>query len=152
MVNQKDGHAPVLSSYTSILGGERCLLSREKNRVDHVDNTVGSFNVRNDDFHSIVQEDLAVFHSDGHILTRDGGSAGEVDHVRSHYLARDNMIEQDVRQLLFVFRQKQAVQSTSGQCREGIIGRGKDREWTFTVQSLNQFSSFESSHEGGEAS
>ena len=128
------------------------LLRREKNRVNYMDHTVRGFDVSDDDLHGVVQEDLAILDCDGDILAKNCRGAGEGDHVRSHDLARDHMVEQDVGQLLFVFGQKQAVEGASGQGSEGIVSGGEDREGTFSAQGFDQFSSGHSSYEGGEAS
>ena len=59
----------------SKLGGERCLLRREKNRVNYMDHTVRGFDVRDDDLYGVVQEDLAILDGDGDILAKHGGGA-----------------------------------------------------------------------------
>lgn len=128
------------------------LLRREKNRVNYMDHTVRGFNVRDDDLHGVVQEDLAILDGDGNILAENCRGAGEGDHIRSHDLARDHMIEQDVGQLLFVFGQKQTIESASGQGSERIVSGGKDCEGTFSAQGFDQLSGGDSSHEGAEAS
>ena len=44
------------------------LLRREKNRVNDVDNTVGCFDICNNDLYSIVQVDFAILYGNGDIL------------------------------------------------------------------------------------
>ena len=90
------------------------LLRREKNRINYMDHTVRGFDISDDDLNCAVKEDTAIFDGDGDILAKHRGGAGEGDHVRSHDLARDHMVEQDVGQLLFVFGQKQTIEGASG--------------------------------------
>ena len=101
---------PVLSSYTHNTEKEKRLLRRQENRVNHMDHTVRGFNVGNNDLNSVVQIDLTIFDGDGDVLAKHGGSAGQVDHVRSHDLAGDHMVGQNIGELLLVLRQEQAVQ------------------------------------------
>ena len=69
---------------------------RKDYAVDNVNDTVRSFNVSNDDLHSLVQEDLAIFYADGHIFAQNCLGASQLDHIGSHDFARYDMVEQDV--------------------------------------------------------
>ena len=69
------------------LGGEKKLLGREKNRVNYMDDTVRGFDVRDDNLHGVVQEDLAILDGDCDILTKNGWGFGKFDHISSHNLA-----------------------------------------------------------------
>ena len=89
-------------------------MRREKNRVNYVDDTIGGFDVSNDDLHGVVQENLAILDSDGDILAKYSGGAGKNDYIRGHDLARNDMIEQDVGQRLLAFGQEQCVKCASG--------------------------------------
>ena len=88
-----------------------------------MDHTVGGFDIGDDDLHGVVQEDLAILDRDGDILAKNCRGAGEGDHIRSHDLARDHMVEQDVGQLLFVFGLEAGCQG----CQRA--GRRKHRQW-----------------------
>ena len=55
------------------LGGEKKLLGREKNRVNYMDHTVRGFNIGDDDFRGVIQEDLAIFDCDSDILAKQCG-------------------------------------------------------------------------------
>ena len=68
--NRKDGQAARLffMHFSTTNKEERKLLRREKNRVNYVDHTVGRFDVGNNDFHGVVQEDFAILYGDGDIL------------------------------------------------------------------------------------
>ena len=57
------------------------------------------------------------------------------NHISSHNLAGNDMVEQDVGQLLLVFGQEQAVEGASRQGSEGIIGGGKDGEGSFVLRA-----------------
>ena len=75
---------PVLSScIVHTRRGECYLLRRQENRVNHMDYTVRGFNVRDDDFNGVVQEDLAILDGDGDIFAKHGRGAGQSNHIRS---------------------------------------------------------------------
>jgi hypothetical protein len=76
---------------------------------------------------------------------------GKTDHIGSHDLARDHMVEQDVGQRLFVLRQEQAVERACGQGGESVIGGGEDREGTFTTEGFDQFGGCHCGDQGAEA-
>ena len=117
-----------------------------------MDDTIGSFNVSDDDVDAVIQDDLVAIDLDRDGLTFQCGPSGlsvQANHVGSHDLARHYVVEQDVGQRGDV--SQQTFNGTGGQCGEGIIGGGKDSEGTFALQRVDQTSSLNSSHQGGEA-
>jgi len=91
-----------------------------------VNDTIRGFNVSDDNMHSIVQEDLAIFHGDGHIFAQYGFGAGQLDHIGSHDLAGGNMVEQDIGQFLLVFGLEQCVDSSSWEFGKDLVSGSKD--------------------------
>src|SRR5512143_1110245 len=116
-----------------------------------MDHTVGGFDVGDNDLDGIVQVDLAILDSDFDILAQHSRGAGQVDHVRSHDLARDDMVKQDVGQFLFVLGEEQAVDGSGRQGSKSVIGGGKDSEGALAFERLDQASSLERSGQGGKA-
>ena len=55
------------------LGGEKKLLRREKNRVNHMNYTVRGFDICDDDFRGVIQENLAIFDRNSDILAKQCG-------------------------------------------------------------------------------
>ena len=79
-----------------------------------MDDTIGGFDVSNDDLHGVVQEHIAILDSDGDILAKYSGRAGKSNYIRSHDLARNDMIKKYVGQRLLPFGQEQCVKCASG--------------------------------------
>ena len=96
-----------------------------------MDHAVQSLDV-SDNHLGFVDIHLAAVDLNGHIRTLQGGSAGQIDDILSHYFTGCHMVEQDVLELLQVFRLEQGFDCTSRQPGEGLIGGGEDGEGTFS--------------------
>ncbi len=70
-----------------------------------MDDTIGGFNIGDDNFDGIVQIDLAHVNFDGDRLAQNGVCAGQGDYIRSHGLTGNNMVEQDGFELFEILRE-----------------------------------------------
>jgi len=71
----------------NLLGEEDC--------VNHVDDTIAGDYV-GDDYFGVVDVDFAIFHCDGHVLSKHSFSFCECDYVGCHDLASYYVVEQDI--------------------------------------------------------
>ena len=65
-------------------------------RVNHMNDTVGGLNISDDHLCVGIQENFPIRDLDGHILAKHSSGAAHFDHIGSHDLTRNNMIEQDI--------------------------------------------------------
>ena len=110
------------------------LHGRHEHAVDHVNDAIRGWDIREDDLDTVIQEYFSVLNLDADILAEDGLGAHQFDYVCSHNLARYCMIEQDIRELLLVLGLEQAFDGAGRELSECIIGGGEYCEWSRTLE------------------
>jgi len=70
----------------------------------------------------------------------------ELDHIGGHYLARNDVVGENLGQLGNVA--EQALNRASRELGKSLVGRGEDGEGASTLERVDQASSLNGSHQG----
>ena len=130
-------------------GAPHCRLHKlfgQEHLINDMDHAVRSLDVGGHDGRFIDHHRVA--DADRDFLTLNGLGSHSVGEIARHDAAGDDMVGQDRRQLILVFRFEQAFDRAFGKCRERFVGRSEDGERTFALQGLDETGSLES---GGES-
>ncbi len=127
----------------------RFLGFRKDDGVDDVDDTVFSEHVG---FHHLggSDHDSRILHLDAYVFAVYSFGLHGFD-IGGHDFAGDDVVGEDRHQLVTVLRLEETFDRAGRQLLKGFVCRGKDREWTITLEGFHETGGLDCSHQSLEA-
>ena len=111
-----------------------------------MDNAVIGHDVRGDDMGAV--NFYAVGRVDGEGSALNGGCGRQAHHIGGGHMTGNDVVGENGNQLRLVFGQKQRVNRSRRERREGVVGWGKDGERASALESFDESSSLHRRNQG----